>query len=131
MSSKLAQMVDLELLSETAFSAAQFHMAKLKAEEKEIRGKLEALSLKSNMPDAHDLAESPNRVSEKVNLNWSIWIDTKRRDLNSELSKNLSHQAAERSGLALAFAKRETIKQLVTKLRSATAMRHQRQAYFK
>jgi len=115
MNTRVKRLMELSQLSEAAFLAAQARMKYLRAIEGDLRQKISALTAdtqpQATIGGAHD---NPALV-EKVRFNWSVWAESRRRDLNTKLSCALADQARERVKLSVAFGKKEAVRHLFAK----------------
>lgn len=123
MTGRGVQLAALARLTEAAFTAKQAEMAILKQAEAALRAKIAAL----NAPPAARPGDDPATMAG-ADARWQIWVDQRRRALNSELARLLAGQERLRQDLSRAFGRDQAIRALAERQNAQAVMARARKS---
>lgn len=109
-------MAALARVTQAAFDAEQARMAALKRAEQDVRALIAELDLPRHDP-ATPLADDA-ALRAGADLNWQLWVDSRRSALNAELARTLVAQAKARASLKQRFGRNEAAHALAERVRA-------------
>lgn len=109
--SELQRLRQLARITETALSAVQADMMKVRSEETALRNQLREIRDRAQQkPEAGSPAYKAG-----ADVRWQRWVDRRREEINFELARVLARKDATKSRLRIAFGKDRAIQMLVLK----------------
>ncbi len=126
MSNRLAELAGFARVTGAAFDAEQARMAALRRREAELRETIADLDRPRHDPTTP--IEDDAALRAGADLNWQLWVDTRRSALNVELARCLVAQADARIVLSRAFGRNQAAQAIRDKgQRTARAYSDKRQ----